>query len=41
MKKVSQHRDPTGAAAGQEDPTEAPAPAPAPKAAPKSKAKDD
>lgn len=40
MKKVSQHRDPTGAAAGQEDPTTAaPAPAPAPKA--KVKSKDD
>lgn len=40
MKKVSQHRDPTGAAAGQEDPTPAaPAPAPAPKA--KVKSKDD
>jgi hypothetical protein len=39
MKKESQHRDPTGAAAGQDDPT--PAPAVAPKAAPKAKAKDD
>jgi len=41
MKKASQHRDPTGAAVGQDDPTEAPAPAPAPKVVPKSKAKDD
>lgn len=41
MKKESQHRDPTGAAAGQDDPTPASAPAAAPAAAPKKAKKDE